>query len=34
MKKVTNKGEPTGVYRGASNVKGSRRVATGWGTRW
>ena len=33
-KVVTNKGEPTGVDRGASDVKGSERGATGRGVRW
>ena len=32
-KDVTNKGEPTGFDRGASNVKGRKRGATGRGTR-
>ena len=30
---MTKKGEPTGVDRGASNVEGSERGATGRGTR-
>ena len=32
-KNVTKKGEPTGVDRGASDVEGRERGATGKGTR-